>query len=775
MSEIDRLCKEVDDIHDLRRPLESTWKVNRAFYAGNQYTYVNSRSGRIERLGTGPTEKPHWRVRITDNQVTKNTHARVAQLVKSKPVFYPTPSDTDIDSQHAAAVGEGLMTHFWHQFRMTKLLWDVLLQSCISGGYWWIMPDPQAGEPTEYMVDPERGQPILEYGLRQLFEAELASMGLPPDVMKQTLYPGDISVKVLGAEEVLIDPSARNWEDAKYVIVECGMKPEDVKAKWPSAGDVTPDATPGGSEAIPLNYAKTPVGAPAKDKTLKKVYYKYYRPCAEMPKGKITIFIKTDGKEGKDGRGKILETRPWDLPFRSFPLVKFPGIPVPGSPYDATVIEMAVPLQRELNRTQSQIMEYKNLTVAPQWKVPVGSLRTQLTNEPGLGIEYSPINGAVPEPVVQPALPPYLVQLVDIITDRIQGQFGLHKVQQGELPPNVESGIGIDLLQEMSTHELAPLISMIEMRIEEAGSMMLSIAANMYEPWRIESIVGTNLRPKVQAFLQQKNNMATGHVVRVEAGSMMPRTRAGRQARILELIKNNIMDPIDGLKFLDLADFAGMRARLEADEGQAIREHERLLKKQPLNPMAYAQAQGQLQMAVMAGQLPPEQAMQMLQEASLSPTASENSQAHLMQHVMYMKSVDFESLPPDVQMMFEQHVQLTKQKIASEAPQPEGEAPRVNVQARGAVTPSVMEAILAKAGVQVEPGIMSQEEPMETVVFDSTDKVDETPEDAAIRTMQNLAELELTEAKTKTELAKARQAANPPTNQQTTQSRPRNG
>jgi hypothetical protein len=165
----------------------------------------------------------------------------------------------------------------------------------------------------------------------------------------------------------------------------------------------------------------------------------------------------------------------------------------------------------------------------------------------------------------------------------------------------------------------------------------------------------------------------------------------------------------------------------------------------------------------------------MLQEASLSPTASENSQAHLMQHVMYMKSVDFESLPPDVQMMFEQHVQLTKQKIASEAPQPEGEAPRVNVQARGAVTPSVMEAILAKAGVQVEPGIMSQEEPMETVVFDSTDKVDETPEDAAIRTMQNLAELELTEAKTKTELAKARQAANPPTNQQTTQSRPRNG
>jgi hypothetical protein len=305
--------------------------------------------------------------------------------------------------------------------------------------------------------------------------------------------------------------------------------------------------------------------------------------------------------------------------------------------------------------------------------------------------------------------------------------------------------------------------------------MMLSIAANMYEPWRIESFVGTNLRPKVQAFLQQKNNMATGHVVRVEAGSMMPRTRAGRQARILELIKNNIMDPIDGLKFLDLADFAGMRARLEADEGQAIREHERLLKKQPLNPMAYAQAQGQLQMAVMAGQLPPEQAMQMLQEASLSPTASENSQAHLMQHVMYMKSVDFESLPPDVQMMFEQHVQLTKQKIASEAPQPEGEAPRVNVQARGAVTPSVMEAILAKAGVQVEPGIMSQEEPMETVVFDSTDKVDETPEDAAIRTMQNLAELELTEAKTKTELAKARQAANPPTNQQTTQSRPRNG
>ena len=102
----------------------------------------------------------------------------------------------------------------------------------------------------------------------------------------------------------------------------------------------------------------------------------------------------------------VLYDAPWPYPFKQLPLVKFPGLRIPGQLWDTSVVEQAIPLQKELNRTLSQMIEYKNLTLKPQMLAPVGSLRQRITDEPGAIFEYNPVAGKVPESIPIPSLPP---------------------------------------------------------------------------------------------------------------------------------------------------------------------------------------------------------------------------------------------------------------------------------------------------------------------------------------------------------------------------------
>ena len=176
----------------------------------------------------------------------------------------------------------------------------------------------------------------------------------------------------------------------------------------------------------------------------------------------------------------MLYDGPWPYPFKMLPLVKFPGMRVPGQLYDSSVVEQAIPLQKELNRTLSQMIEYKNLTLKPQMLAPVGSLRQRMTDEPGAIFEYNPVAGKVPEAIPLPGLPSYVFEHVQDLGQRIRDTFGLNEILQGDVPPNVEAGVAIDLLQEAATDRHAPQILMLEKSLERAGSVSAAQSLNRF-------------------------------------------------------------------------------------------------------------------------------------------------------------------------------------------------------------------------------------------------------------------------------------------------------
>jgi len=701
------LVKRVDELQAQRDAMERQWKLNLAFYKGKQYVFYNRKSRRIESLPTDEGDKPRYRVRLVSNQIAPNTQSLLSRLVKSKPQFFATPGQASYEAQKATQVAENLLDYWWDAFHLSEKREEAMMWAIIAGnGFWKVSWDDQVGQGIKVMLDPE-GQPIVDPLVEHYFRQNLEEVGVDASEFEKRVYQGEIRVDVLSPFDVLLDDSAQVFEDCKFAFCIHPMTSEEIMERYgvrlkPNAVNRYPD------ESLPGSFGNLDGKT---NENVRIVYYGYFLPGPKYPDGRFVAFTKNPSI--------VLYDAPWPFPFEELPLIKFPGMRIPGQLWDTSVVEQAVPLQKELNRSLSQIIEYKNLTLKPQMLAPVGSLRQRMTDEPGAIFEYNPVAGKVPESIPIPSLPPYVFEHLQDLGNRLKDIFGLNEIMEGSVPPNVEAGVAIDLLQEAATDRLAPQIMLMEKSLERAGNLMLQLAQQYYTEPRTMIITGSGSKPKVERF--EDADLIKGISVKVEAGSGLPRTRAGKQARVMQLLQMGILSPTKAYKYMDMADFKGLQMQYEADEEQAMREHDKLIDGGIVNEQAAMQAQEQLMMSMLEGGEVDPQLLQQSVEAGLQPLAYENKSAHLEAHAAFMKSAEFETLPSEVKAQFYKHYEFTQTALMQDN-SPTGDAPKVSLQLRGAVGPTTGSKILNNSGIK---GVTPQEllePPLDTVVIDNKDK-----------------------------------------------------
>ena len=744
------LTKKLDSLRRGRQQIENQWKLNLAFYKGRQYTYYNRAARRVESLPVDDGEKPRYLVRLVSNQIITGSQSLLAKYTKTKPVMHATPgsgSDTDIK---AAQMAESLLEYWWDDLELDDKLEEALLWSIIAGqGFWKITWDPHAGKAMKFLLDPQ-GQPIVDDALKDLFRSKLNQAGVQPQ--EKTIYMGDLKVEVPSPFDTFIDPSAKVLDDAKFIFCDHNLDPDEIFARWgvhlePDKVAASPDAT------LPFSNASDTA-----DSNVKAVHIGYIRPNPALPDGRYVVWV--------DKPDRILEDGPWPYPSHELPFVKFPGVRVPGQIYDSSVVEHAIPLQKELNRTISQIVQYKNLTIKPRVWSPAGALAGQrLTDEPGAVQEYNPIGDHRPETERLPTMPPYVFDHLTGIRNSLREVFGLTEVSEGTLPPNLEAGVAIDLLQEMSTDRLAPTIKLIETSIGRAGQIMLNLAQQYYIEPRLLKIRGSGGSVQVKRFSQA--DIAGGINIRVESGSALPRTRAGRQARVEWLIQQGILRPDQAYKHLDIADLKGLAMQFQAAEDKALRENDKLAEGNLiLNETEYEQAINDIQSGRAQGPdgkpiTDPNMAQDYLRTAGLKPEPFENFQVELDAHANWMMSPEFESLPTEIRTAGIDHFSATLQAMMALPKPVEFKAVQPTLQIKSTAGPTAVADILNKAGIlDVTPETMA-EPPLETWVSDSVDKPNAEPtgEEKAQQQAQAAAQLQQMDAKLNEHNLKLRQLA----------------
>jgi hypothetical protein len=613
---------EHQNMRESRARQKLIWDLNLAFYFGNQYLELTPlQGGRL----TLP-KAPPYRVRLVVNRVKPVVRTEVARLTSQKPSASVVPASSEDSDLAAAYAAEQLwesisLYNKLHRIYRQAAFW----QSVCGNGFIKVWYDTNAKDHASEEPGAVQYAAVTPY---HLFVPDLRTEDIQNQPYVLNLYTM---------------PVARAKAQYAKQLEGRVLNPTDTAAQ-----DIVSDAV------LNLNAG----GKSEKDSVL--VYEMWIKPnvCEHVPKGGMVTVV-----------GDVLVAAHTEgIPYNhgEFPFVKFDHIPT-GKFYSDSAVTDIVPIQREYNRTRSQITEAKNRMAKPQLLAPKGSVdASKITTEPGQIIYYRP-GMAPPQPLPLQPLPAYVSQDLDRSLMDIEDITGQHQVSRGGVPPGVTAATAISYLQEKDDSILSTAYASVEEGMEDIARQTLYLVKQFWDMQRTVKVVGAD--GSFDVLQLAGADICTD--IRMEGGSALPVSKSARQAFLMDLMKMGFVPPDMGLKLMDIGGVQQLNRQMQIDENQAKRENIRMKMLDPMQVEQYQQqAAMQAQMQMQQMQMDPE-FQQMAQDPSFDPSmiqppppepmipvnSWDDHGVHVQVHNNFRKTQAFEMLPDSIKAEFEAHVE----------------------------------------------------------------------------------------------------------------------
>ena len=627
--------KEFDKAKQLREPFEKQWLINLAFYYGKQYVVWTPSAASMSNQTLTEPPVPKHRVRIVANRIKPMIRREHAKFSKHEPQWYVNPATAEPEDVASAKIGEELAKYYinhlnYNNVRRSATFWMLICGTSFMKTY------------ANSSIDPKTG----------MVSASLAMDAITPWHM----YVPQLQEEILDKQPFVIHGRA--------VLTETIESTYNIKVKGDTIGS-TPLLETKLNNALGI---KTTQNEQSKDMCFAKEIW--VNPCKKYPDGGMLILVNeqlvhvySDPNDAMESPSMDIaegETNKWSdtaMPFKhgQYPFAKIDHI-ISGRFYGISNIEDIISLQVEYNKTRSQIVEAKNRMARPQRYYTKGSIDARkVTSEPGLLIPVNPgFNN--PASVDLPSLPGYVLQEQDRTTHDMDENTGQNDIMRGRVPPGVHAASAIAYIQEESDSILHATIVSIEDATERLGRQILSNVQQYIPNDEIIKIVSRNNSIELEQF--QHVDIKTDVDLRVEAGSMAPRSTAGRQALITELVKMGIIPPDKALQYMQMSETSRLWDELQADDKAATRENYLMAKGVGLQPTT-----------------DPNTGQPVIDPNTGIPAAPDhfplnvwdNNIAHEYRHGLFLKSQEFELIQdPNIKEAFVQHYIATKQEIMSQ-------------------------------------------------------------------------------------------------------------
>lgn len=608
-------------------PIKRQWYLNLSFFKGDQY--VDMIDGRIIKIPS-----PRNKVRQVVNRIKPVVRTEVSRMTSQEATVEVVPASSEQSDILAAQAAQAVFISLRERLK---------LQSVIRSACWWTSVTG-----IGY---------IKTYWDKSFEDTDINNQAIVGDHCYSAVSPFNIMVPDFLLEDI---------EDQPYVLNIFTKSVEWVKEYYPEV--IKPDFKPtvvSSNEIMETHYLNTKGTAANNAKPdACLVIEAWIKPGATglMPKGgKVTLIDDTIVDFSNEGI-------PYD--HGEYPFAKIESIQS-GSYYPSSVVEDLIPIQRELNRTRSQLLEARTLSAKPGWFYTEGSMDpNKVTSANGQMIGIKP-GATPPTPIPLPQMPAYVMELIQGDLSDIEDISGQHQVSKGSAPSGVTAGTAIQFLQEADNSYLATTHASLEDAVKKVARQSIGLAIQYWDSQRLVKVIGKD--GSISARYLQGADIATGNDIRVEGGSSLPQSKAGRIALFMDLMNHGFIPPQDGLKLMNLANMQSYWDEVDVDKNQALREN---LSMSELNPEQTAQArqivQQQVQQQVMAG-MPPgmdpmqnpiaSQQLELANEPVIPVNDWDNHEIHLMVHENFMKGQEYETLDPAIQKEFELHRQYHKDKL----------------------------------------------------------------------------------------------------------------
>jgi len=612
-------CKKgYEQARQSRVRFEREWYLNLAFYFGKQWvTWTSggsalSNTNYLSRLHE--PKAPPWRVRLVSNRVRKIARTEMSKLTREHPTAFVIPDTSDDSDLAAARAGEAVFEHVSREVELPKLTRRAVFWAVVCGsGFlkdWW---------DDSYQDSQCKGRIIAD--VVSPFHL------LAPDLQEETL------------------------EYQPFIIHATAKDPSWVFRNYGISVPATSDAS---ADVLESRFLRA-LGIQDSRKRFCSVKEMWLKPCKYLPMGGVVTWANDqllnvvdfenppkEDKEDVEQNPMLAQVQPgWCYEHGEYPFTKIDNIPA-GRFYGDSILVDLIPIQREYNRTRSQLIEDKNKMARPQLMAQQGSVDpNKITSEPGLIITYK-MGYQPPTPLHPAPVPAYVTQELDRCINDLNDISGQHDVSQGTgtIQSN-DAATAISYMTEQDETVLAYAIASIEDAHERIGRHILHLANQFWGAPRTVRTLGEDSQFDIVQL--SRANLKGNTNLKVEAGSAMPRSRSAKQAFIMELGKMNWIPPNKALQYLDMAETGQLYEMLSLDQRQAQRENIRLMQDDP----------------------------------SVVVNTWDNDEAHIDEHNNYRKKQEYDKANDQQRQAFEDHVNAHMQQMASKqgVPAAPGEVP----------------------------------------------------------------------------------------------------
>jgi hypothetical protein len=577
---------------------ERQWYLNLAFYFGRQYVqFLGAGLGGNSAIKLITPKAPPWRVRLVVNRIRPIIRTEIAKLTAQRPTAYVVPASGEDQDKAAAKAAEQIWNAAYRDLEVHKLVrrslwWGTICGNAYIKSYW-----DQSGEGGQGSVKMEVVSPfhvfVPDLSVEEIEEQPYIIHSTIKDIgyVKRT-YGIDVTAS-MAAEDEILDQTFMNIQTDANVNKKDSVLCHEVWIK------------PGGHKLFPAGGLLTVIG------------------------------------------GQVVQRMDnFPYPHGEYPFAKFDHVQT-GKYYSDSVVTDLIPLQRELNRTRSQIVEAKNLMSKPQLLAAKGSVEPRkITSEPGQVVLYQP---GLPPPTPLPlqALPSYVLQEVDRLVQDMDDVSGQHEITRGQNPSQVTAFSALSYLQDQDESKLASSIASVEEYVEKVARLYLKYVVYFWDLPRTVRVVGRD--KMVDAAAWKGSDLRGNTDIRVEHGSAIPLGKQQKQAFLLDLFKLGALDPSMLFELLEMNDLHDANSEFLVDKQQATRENILMSELGAQMPPEIMQPQ----MDPMTGQQIPPQIPQIF-----LPHDYDNHEAHILHHNNFRKSQEFDQAPDIVKQLFAHHVML---------------------------------------------------------------------------------------------------------------------
>lgn len=502
-----------------KRNQELTWYLCLSFYLGDQYASVDHRAQRIL-SGFEDKRVPKHRVRIVDNKIAPAADNLVSQLVRGFPTLAASPATEEAEDIDGALLATAVLEHEHRRINQTALDHDLRLWKVITGtsGLWtrWNETHGPIGEDK---------RPI-----------------------------GEIEFVVCSPFALYPDPACKSMSGARFFIHASEEDVDTLKEAYPDVADkIQSDESTKGQARDYEREIQTRMGGTlsygsetSRDQNLTTVINCWVPRCRKYPDGLHLICVPSVML--------WMDANPWAHfggPAGWCPINIYRHRSLTASFWGKGAVEDAISLQKDLNKTLSQIIEHRNLMTRGRYWYPTGMKfnADKLTGEPGEMVPVTPprpelLQAGVPwfpQREDPPPFPQGHIRMLQILNDSIEDVFSYHQVMKGNTPPGVRSAVAIEALAEKDEINQFPIAVRDNVEWALVGRRLLALAHDMWETERYLRIRGEDGEYGVASFRGMDIPQFVDVVV--EADTMLPTSKAGRTQALIEMTNAGIIPP----------------------------------------------------------------------------------------------------------------------------------------------------------------------------------------------------------------------------------------